>query len=185
MAMDSDKKAQIKAQSRVQIQDKAQVGAPLFDKAPTEVSAKYFNYSDVFLVENVVKSPENTRINKHAIELEEGKQPLFGLIYSLGPVELETLKTYIKTKRANDFIRLFKSLAGALIFFDWKPNRNIRLCVDYWGLNNISIKNQYLLLLIGESFDQLGRARQFTQLDLTNTYHRMRICEGDKWKTAF
>ena len=57
--------------------------------------------------------------------------------------------------------------------------------MDYWGLNNITIKNQYPLPLIGESLDRLGQARRFTQLDLTNAYHRMRICEGDKWKMAF
>ena len=38
---------------------------------------------------------------------------------------------------------------------------------------------------MSESLDRLGRAKQFTQLDLTNAYHWMRICEGDKWKTAF
>ena len=57
--------------------------------------------------------------------------------------------------------------------------------MDYWGLNNLTIKNQYPLLLIGESLDRLGRAKRFTQLDLTNAYHRMRIREGDEWKTAF
>ncbi len=33
--------------------------------------------------------------------------------------------------------------------------------------------------------DWLGRAQRFTQLDLTNAYHRMRIREDDKWKTVF
>ena len=37
-------------------------------------------------------------MNEHAIELVEGKQPPYGPIYSLGPVKLETLKTYIKTR---------------------------------------------------------------------------------------
>ena len=100
MAIDPDRKAQIEAQSRAQsgaqIQDKAQVGALLFDKASTEVPAEYSNYSNVFSAENVVELPKNTGMNEHAIELEEGKQPPFGLIYSLGPVELETLKTYIE-----------------------------------------------------------------------------------------
>ena len=104
-------------------------------------------------MENAAKLSENTGINEHAIKLEEGKQPLFRPIYSLGPVELETLKIYIKTNLANSFIRPSKSPAGTLIFFDRKPNRSLRLCVDYWGLNNITIKNRYPLPLIGESLD--------------------------------
>ena len=163
----------------------AQVGALLFDKALTEVPAEYSDYSDVFSAENAAKLLENTGINEHAIELEEGKQPPFGPIYSLGPVELETLKTYIKTNLANGFIRPFKSPAGAPILFDRKPDGSLRLCVDYWGLNNITIKNRYPLPLIGKALNRLGRARRFTQLDLTNAYYWMRICEGDEWKTAF
>ena len=124
-------------------------------------------------------------MNEHAIKLEEGKQPPFGPIYSLGTVELETLKTYIETNLANDFIRPSKSPTGAPILFDQKPDGNLRLCVDFWGLNNITIQNRYPLPLIGELLDRLSRAKRFTQLDLTNVYYRMRICEGDKWKTAF
>ena len=119
-------------------------------------------------------------MNEQTIELEEGKQPPLGPIYSLAPVELEMPKMYNKINLANGFIRLSKSPAGAPIFFDQKPNGSLRLCVDYRGLNNITIKNQYPLPLIGESLDQLNRARQFTQLDLTNAYHRMKICESDK-----
>ena len=175
MAMDLGRKAQ----------NKGQVRALLFDKAPIEVPGEYSDYSDVFSAENIAELPENTGMNEHAIELEEGKQPLFGPIYSLGLVELETLKTYIKTNLANGFIRPSKSPAGAHILFNRKPDGSLRLCVDYRGLNNITIKNQYSLPFIGESLDWLGRARRFTQLDLTNVYHRMRICERDKWKTAF
>ena len=163
----------------------AQVGALLFDEAPTEVPAEYSDYNNVFSAENAAELLENTGINEHAIELEEGKQPPFGPIYSLGPVELETLKTYIETNLANGFIRPSKSPAGALILFDRKSDKSLRLCMDYRGLNNITIKNQYPLPLIGKSLDRLGRARRFTQLDLTNAYYRMRIREGDEWKTAF
>ena len=125
MAIDPDRKSQIKAQSGAQIQDKAQVGALLFDEAPTEVSAEYFDYSDVFLAENAVELPKNTEMNEHAIKLEESKQPTFGSIYSLGQVELETLKTYIKTNLANGFIRPSKSPTGAPIFFDWKSDKSL------------------------------------------------------------
>ena len=162
-----------------------QVGALLFNKTSTEVPAEYYDYSNVFLAENAAELPENTGMNEHAIELEEGKQPPFGPIYSLGPVELKTLKIYIKTNLANGFIQPSKSPAGAPILFNRKPDGSLRLCVDYRGLNNISIINWYPLPLIGESLDRLGQAKRFTQLDLTNAYHQMRIREGDEWKTAF
>ena len=108
-----------------------QVGALIFNKAPTEVPAEYSDYSNVFLAENAAKLSENTGINEHAIKLEEGKQPPFEPIYSLGLVELETLKTYIETNLANDFIRPSKSPAKAPIFFNRKPDRSLRLYVDY------------------------------------------------------
>ena len=128
---------------------------------------------------------ENTGKNEHTIKLEEDKQLLFGPIYSLKPTKLEILKTYIKTNLANSFIWPSKSLIRALIFFNKKPDRRFCLCVNYWGLNNIIIKNQYLLFLIDKLLDQLGQVRRFIQLDLTNTYYQIRICESDKQKTAF
>ena len=106
--------------------------------------------------------PENTGINKHAIKLEEGKEPPYGPIYSLGPVELETLKTYIKIHLKTGFIQPFKSSAGALILLDKKPDGNLWLCVNDWGLNNLRIKNWYPLLLIGKAIDRLGKVKQFT-----------------------
>ena len=88
-----------------------------------------------------MKSLENTKINKHAIKLEKSKQPLFGPIYSLELIELETLKTYIKTNLVNDFIWFFKSPIGAPILFDKKPDRNFCFCINYRSFNNITIKN--------------------------------------------
>ena len=57
-------------------------------------------------------------MNNHAIKLEKSKQPLFGPIYNLKPVEIETLKPYIETNLANNIIWSFKSTAGVFIFYD-------------------------------------------------------------------
>ena len=137
----------------VDLERQAQIRALIFNKAPTEVLVEYSDYSDVFLAENVAELLKNTGINKHVIELEEGKQLIFGPIYGLNPVELKTLKTYIEINLASNFIHLFRSPAGAPILFNKKPNKGFFLCVDYWGFNNITIKNQYLLLFIRESLD--------------------------------
>ena len=45
----------------------------LFDKALTEVLAEYFNYNNIFSIENIAKLSENIKINKHAIKLKEDK----------------------------------------------------------------------------------------------------------------
>ncbi len=163
----------------------AQIAALQWDKVPTEIPAKYSDYADVFSSDLAMELPENTEMNEHAIKLIKGKQPPYGLIYALSLVKLETLKAYIKTHLKTRFIRPSKSLAEAPILFDKKPDSSLRLCVDYRGLNNLTIKNRYSLPLIGEALDCPGRAKRFIQLDLTSAYHQMRIREGDKWKTAF
>ena len=138
------------------IETEAQVEALIFDETPTEILAEYSDYSNVFSAKNKAGLLENTEMNEHVIKLKKGKQPLFGSIYSLGPVEWETLKTYIKTNLANDFIHLSKLPARASILFNWKLDRSLRLCIYYWRLNNLIIKNQYLLCLIEESLNRHG-----------------------------
>ena len=153
------KQKEMPVHSKKQAQIEAQVGALLFNKAPTEVPAEYSDYSNVFLAEYAAELPENTGINKYTIELEEGKKQPFEPIYSLRPVELETLKTYIEINLANSFFWSFKSPTKSPILFNRKQNRNLCLCVDYWGLNNLTIKNRYLLPLIGKSLDRLSQAK--------------------------
>ena len=119
----------------------AQIAALKQAKARTKVPSKYVDYADVFSFNLAMKLPKNTNINKHGIELQDGKQPFYGPIYSLRPVELKTLKTYIKTYLKTGFIQTSKSLAGAPILFNKKPNGSLWLYVDYWDLNNLTIKN--------------------------------------------
>ena len=106
-----------------------------------KIPTKYLDFSNVFLEEKALILLEVTKLNQHAIKLQEDQQPPYRPIYSLSIVELETLKTYIETNLANDFIQPSKSPAGAPIFFVEKPDGNFRLCMDYRGLNNLTIKN--------------------------------------------
>ena len=133
----------IREQEKIPVYSKkqVQVGALIIDEAPTAVPAEYSNYNNVFSAKYAVKLLKHTEMNDYAIKLEKSKQPTFGPIYSLGPVELEILKTYIKITLANGFIWPSKSPTRAFILFNRKPNRSSHFCVDYWGLNNITIKN--------------------------------------------
>ena len=162
-----------------------QIGALKQDKALTKVPPKYVDYADILSFNLAMQLPENTSINKHVIKLQDGKQPLYRPINSLKPVKLETLKTYIETHLKTGFVWPSKSPAGAPILFNKKPNSSLWLYVDYQSLNNLTIKNWYSLPLIREALDQLSRAKQFTQLNLTYAYYQMRTKKGNESKTDF
>ena len=135
------------------------------------ILAKYSDFANVFLEKSANLLPKQIGVNEHAIELEESKQLPYRPIYSLRPVEFKTFKTYIKTNLANGFIRALKSRAGAPILFVPKPNSSFRLYVNYCRLNNLTIKNWYLLPLILKSLDRINWAKPFIQLNLMSAYH--------------
>ena len=94
------------------------------------------------------------------------------------------MEEYINTSRALGLIRSSSSPLGAGFFFVGKKDGTLPPCIDFRGLNEITIKNKYPLPLIDPSFEPLCHARVFTKLDLRNAYHLVRIREGDEWKTV-
>ena len=100
----------------VHLNKKAQIASLLIKKV--KILDEYLDFINIFSEKKVLMLPEQAKFNQYAIELEKSKQPPYGSIYSLGPVELETLKTYIKTYLKTGFIWSSKSSAGASILFD-------------------------------------------------------------------
>lgn len=70
------------------------------------------------------------------------------------------------------------------MLFAKNPGGSLRFYVDYRGLHAITKKYRYLLL-IRETLRQLTKARWFTKVDVRTAFRRLRIKEGDEWKTAF
>lgn len=56
------------------------------------------------------------------------------------------------------------------------------LCINYRMLNKVTVKNKYLIPLIGDLFDRLGHAHYFTKVDLWSGYHQVQIVVGDEPK---
>ena len=107
-------------------------------------------------MKNIIELPEYIGINDHIIKLEKDKRLSFGLIYNLRPIELETLKIYVKTILANRLILLFKFFARAFIFFNQEPNSSFCFYINYQSFINLIIKNWYFLFLIEKLLNWLG-----------------------------
>ena len=151
---------------------------------PPFVVKYYSDFMDVFSEKESNTLPLHGP-HDHQIPIVDEKAPPFGPIYPLSRTELQVLSDYLKENLEKGFIRPSSSPAGAPILFVKKKDGSLRLCVDYRGLNKITIKNRYPLPLINELLDRLAHARVFTKLDIRNAYNRIRIASGDEWKTAF
>ena len=129
------------------------------------------------------------RVN-YKIELEkdkEGQEPEvpWGPLYSMLRDELLVLRKTLNELLDKGFIRVSSSPAAAPVLFAKKPGGGLRFCVDYRALNRLTRKDRYPLPLIQETLRNLSEAVVFTKLDVRAAFYRLRIAEGDEWKTAF
>lgn len=150
----------------------------------SDVPKEYMDLQEVFSKSRASSLPPH-RPYDCAITLRPGTSPPRGRLYSLSSPETKAMESYITTSLAAGLIRPSSSPAGAGFFFVEKKEGTLRPCVDYRGLNDITVKNRYPLPLVSSAFELLQGAVVFSKLDLRNAYHLVRIKEGDEWKTAF
>ena len=82
-------------------------------------------------------------------------------------------------------IRKSKFLTEYSIFFIFKKDEKFFLCVDYWKLHEITIKNRYSLFNIEKFQDRLADIKWFIKLNLRKAYNLIRMKAEKEWKTAF
>lgn len=121
----------------------------------------------------------------HEIKIQEGKQPRKEPLRPVTAQRAEQIREYVDEGLRKGHIRESDSPAGYPLHIVTKPGKKDRVCVDYRGLNEITVKNSYPLPLIHELQDRLQGAQWFTAFDIPGAYNRIRIKEGEEWKTAF
>ncbi|KAK2908400.1 hypothetical protein Q8A73_009473 [Channa argus] len=144
----------------------------------------YHDLAPVFNKEQAMSLPPHRPFDC-AIDLQPGAPLPTGRLYNLSRPEREAMEKYIRESLQAGLIRPSSSPVAAGFFFVSKKDKTLRPCIDYRGLNNITVKNRYPLPLLNSAFESLQDATIFTKLDLRNAYHLVRIREGDEWKTAF
>ena len=86
----------------------------------------------------------------------------------------------MKDQLRKGYIRPLKSPQTSLVFFGTKKDGKKRMVQDYRYLNSWMVKNNYLLPLILDLIDSIGKKKMFTKMDLHWGYNNMRIKKGDE-----
>ncbi len=150
-----------------------------------EISKEYQKYKILFEKESDQETLLKHQSWDHEIKLIDDKKLTKQFIYSLLTEKLDALWQYLKENMWKKFIRESQSSAEYSILFVVKLNENLRLCVNYRALNNIMIKNSYLLSLISELQDRLQKTQWFMKFNILEAFNWIWIKEKDEWKTVF
>ncbi|KAK3535520.1 hypothetical protein QTP70_016934 [Hemibagrus guttatus] len=144
----------------------------------------YADFERVFSEERASRLPEH-QVWDCAINLLPNTSLPKGRIYPLSLPESKAMEDYIEGALAAGHIRPSTSPAAAGFFFIEKKDGGLRPCINYRGLNAITVRYPYPLPLVPAALEQLCGAWVFTKLDLRSAYNLVRIQEGDERKTAF
>ena len=123
----------------------------------------------------------------HEINFVEGKTnddvPAMPL-YQMSKDQLLVLRKTLTKLLDNNFIRVSNSPATAPVIFVKKFGEGLRFCV-YHRLNEISQKDSYPIPLIDGTLRTIAAAKYISKVDVIFAFHRIRVKDGDEWKTAF
>jgi hypothetical protein len=121
----------------------------------------------------------------HKIVLKDGAQPYARPLRRMSTLELDELKKQLQEYLDSGRLRPSESPWGTNVIFAKKKDGTLRFCVDYRGLNDLTVRNSYPLPHMEDLFDRLQAAKYFSKIDLRTGFYQIPLAEEDRAKTAF
>ncbi|KAK3567115.1 hypothetical protein QTP86_010087, partial [Hemibagrus guttatus] len=137
---------------------------------PDHLPQAYAEFREAFSKERASRLPAHQPWGC-AIDLLPNASPPRGRIYPLSLPESKAMEEYIESALAAGHIQPSTSPVAAGFFFVGKKDGGLCPCIDYRGLNAITVRYPYPLPLVPAALEQLRGARIFTKLDLRSAYN--------------
>ena len=116
---------------------------------------KYHEFVDLFRKKKADELPTHGPYD-HTIPLIPGSKPPCERVCRMSPAELEEARKYLQEHLKKGSIRHSQSEYGTPVVFARKKDSSLWFCIDYRGLNKLTVKNRYSLPLIGELLDRIS-----------------------------
>ena len=118
------------------------------------------------------------------IVLKEGPTPNYRPCRTL-IVEVEELTRQITVAWEQEWMSILNAEFTSPVLLVLKQNGQLRICIDYRSLNNITVKDRYPIPNIDDLLQQLKGVSWCNRLVLTRGYHQVAVHNGDRHQTAF
>ena len=155
------------------------LGIELGDSRSRQLQALMENYADDFS-----DVPGRTSKIEHRINLID-EEPVRPKPYPLPYALRQELKDEIKGMLDMGVIKKLSSPYASPVVIVNKKDGSNRICVDYKKLNKVTISDPEPMRISEDLFQQLGKSKFFSKIDLSKGYWQIPVAEEDIFKTAF
>ncbi|KAG7668776.1 hypothetical protein KSW81_003798 [Nannochloris sp. 'desiccata'] len=141
------------------------------------------DYADLFPTSSPGLPPERGIV--HEIKLKQGTAPVHRTPYRMSVAQEDELRKRLKELLDLGLIRHSKSPWASPVLFVPKKDGSLRFCVDYRGLNKVTVRDEHSLPIVEDQIRRLTGAKVFSKVDCFNGFYQIAMAAADVEKTAF
>uniref|UniRef100_A0A3Q2ZZT4 Gypsy retrotransposon integrase-like protein 1 n=1 Tax=Kryptolebias marmoratus TaxID=37003 RepID=A0A3Q2ZZT4_KRYMA len=155
---------------------------PLSDAQREQLHAMLHKHKEVFRPGRGFSKGEG--MIKHRINTGD-HYPVKKRAYRTSPDKRREMDRQVQQLLADGIIEESCSPWSSPVVLVRKKDNTWRFCVDYRGLNAVTVKDSHPLPRVDDTLDALAGATWFSTLDFSDGYWQVEVAEEDREKTAF
>ena len=128
--------------------------------------------------------PGDTQVTEHVINTGEAR-PIRSQPYLISPTKLDGVKKEINSLLELVIIAPSTSPWSSPMVPIIKPDKSIRLCIDYRKVSNVMVSDPYYIPTVDELIGKMGKAKFLTKLDLAKGFYQVPVNPEFQDRTAF